>query len=197
MVIITLADVLDNKDLCNSACYAAGLSRSYCEDVFQEVCIKAANGKLHFDETRGVKQSTYIFYVFRNTAADLRRKLHGETSVDPEDVIFGSLTSASQHSRGYKDEDGQFVMREALNRLVVESDERTVELLVRYALLDEDREALAEEFQMQPNNVSVLKSRWWPRLVGIGKAVVREDLDGSLKASPNRLDFLKPYLKWI
>ena len=198
MVIITLADVLENKGMCNSACYAARLS-GYYDDVFQDVCIKAVNEKLHFDETRGVKKSTYLYSVFYNTAADYKRKLHyqKETLEDHNKEEFVTMAGGSHDVRVSYAKDGRVVMREALNRLVVECEKKTIELLVRYVLLGEDREALADEYNMLPNNVSVLKSRWWPRLIGLGKEVAREDVEGTLKVSPNRLDFLKPYLEWI
>ena len=216
MPYITTDEITSNpeyKALCDTACYSARLYVEYYKDVYQEVCIKAMRGELYFDEARGVRKSKYLYRVFRNSAVDYKRKLHYKKEIrineirilpnnnrpkdDDENDKFIEMAGATPDVYAYPKKDAQFVMREALNRLVVESDERTVTLLVRYALLNENREALADEYQMLPNNVCVLKSRWWPRLVGLGKEVMREDLAGKLKVSPNRLGFLKPYLKWI
>ncbi|MBQ9367809.1 MAG: hypothetical protein IJT83_08520 [Victivallales bacterium] len=41
------------------------------------------------------------------------------------------------------------------------------------------------------------KYRWLPRLLMHAKCVVREDEEGTLKLSPNRIAFLKPYVKWL
>ena len=141
MVCITPDVVMDNKGLCYSACKKAMLPEYYWDDAFQNVCMKSVEGRLLFDETKNVRLSTYLFSVFHNAAVDIMRELHGEANVDPEDAIFGNVTGTSHHTRACDKEDGRIVLREALNRLVRDCGEKTLELLVRYAILGEDREA--------------------------------------------------------
>ena len=70
-----------------------------------------------------------------------------------------------------------------------------------WTLAEEDRQKLAEEYshgeKANADRVSVIKNRWLPRLLMHAKCVVREDEEGTLKLSPNRIAFLKPYIKWL
>lgn len=95
-------------------------------------------------------------------------------------------------------EDAQFVFREALNRLEPECGKEQLEVLVRHILAEESRVALADVYgYADPNGVSVVKKRWLTRLLQHAKGVLLEDVKGSLNPSPNRIGFLKPYLKWL
>ena len=98
----------------------------------------------------------------------------------------------------FETDDAQVITREALNRLVQECGERQVELFARHALLGEDRETLAVQAGFRnADSISVVKSRLMPKFKAIMDLVLQEDYLGKMKISPDRLQFLKPHLKWL
>ena len=98
----------------------------------------------------------------------------------------------------FETDDTRVITREALNRLVQECGERQVELFVRHAFLGEDREKLAVQAGFRnADSISVVKSRLMPKFRAIMDLVLQEDYLGKMKLSPNRIQFLTPYLKWL
>ena len=98
----------------------------------------------------------------------------------------------------FETDDAQVITREVLNRLVRDCGERQVELFVRHAFLGEDREKLAVQAGFRnADSISVVKSRLMPKFKALIELVLQEDYLGKMKLSPNRIQFLPPYLKWL
>ena len=194
--------------LMESACTAAGMHpRTKTPDgkvgadierneVIEEVVIKYATGKWKYDPSKGTKESTYVYMKAYYTAKTRLSRRPPE----PNDE-WDKIDESSRREFSYTRNDARFVFREALNRLALECGREQLEILARFVLAEEDREKLAEEYshggKANADRVSVIKNRWLPRLLMHAKSVVREDEEGILKLSPNRIAFLKPYIKWL
>ena len=193
--------------LMESACTAAGMRPRLKtpdgkvgtdlerDEVIEEVVIKYATGKWKYDPSTGTKESTYVYMKAYYTAKTHLSRRPPEPN-DEWDKIDESSRRVFSNTRN----DAQFVFREALNRLALECGREQLEILVRFVLAEEDRQKLAEEYsrggKANADRVSVIKNRWLPRLLMHAKCVVKEDEEGTLKLSPNRIAFLKPYIKW-
>ena len=76
-------------------------------------------------------------------------------------------------------------------------DTQKVEILLRYAVNGEERSELAEEYAVSEDFVSLVKTRWLPRLQKLVRKVMREDMEGELEFSNADIRFLEPYmLNW-
>ena len=64
----------ENRQVIYSACRSKGLRRSDWEIVENSMAIKFAQGKIQYNPERGVKRTTYIYAIARNTAIDLFKK---------------------------------------------------------------------------------------------------------------------------
>ena len=71
-----------------------------------------------------------------------------------------------------------------------------MEILVRFVLNGEKREELAEEYGVESDYISLVKTRYLPRLQKLVCEVKREDEEGNLRLSNTDISFLKPYLNW-
>ena len=108
------------------------------------------------------------------------------------------MQGAAPFDDSFETDDARVITREALNRLVQECGERPVELFARHVLLGEDRQKLALQAGFRnADSISVIKSRLMPKFKAIMELVLQEDYLGKMKISPDRLQFLKPYLKWL
>ena len=183
------------KWLIVKACMSVGLQPSDHYIVIDELAYKYANGTLNYDETKGAKESTFVYMKAHNLAYDICCKgISPEVSL--EDNEWNAIAERHPvHSSCAEDE--QFIVREALNRLAKYSDSRKVEILVRYVLLGEDRDELAKEYNERPDNLSLIKTRMLPLLQNHVRNVMREDAEGRLKTSPKQVQFLKKYLEWL
>ena len=95
-------------------------------------------------------------------------------------------------------DDARVITREVLNRLVRDCGERQVELFVRHVFLGEVREKLAVQAGFRnADSISVVKSRLMPKFKALLNLVLQEDYLGKMTISPDRLQFLTPYLKWL
>lgn len=176
----------------NAACEGAGMPEYDCASVISIVAQKFSLGKIVFSAEHGNKESTYIYRIAYNAAIDEMRNTRRHNNVKLDDTMVDTR-------RGYsrlENEDEQFVTREALNRLALKCDQRTMVLLVRYGL-GESREDLAKEYKERPNYISLVKNHWGRRYDAIRNMVWHEDEEGTLKLSPDRIGFLKPYLTWL
>ncbi len=101
--------------------------------------------------------------------------------------------------RNYTRDDCRLIFREAVARLAGECGREVLEALVRFVLLEEDRSALAREYGYKSaDGLSVLKTRWLPRLTAHVRNVVAEDAKGALQPAPaGRTDFLRRFVKWL
>ena len=197
--------------LMESACTAAGMRPRLttnddrgCADlerdeVIEKVVMKYATGKWKYDPSKGVKESTYVYMKAYYTAKDLLGSRVPESNDE-----WDRIDDSSWREFSYTRNDARFVFREALNRLALECGREQLEILARYVLAEEDRRELARLYShtdegetVNADRVSVIKNRWLPRLMAHAKQVVLEDEQGVLKLSPNRIGFLKPYLKWL
>ncbi len=200
---------LDNyRWFMESACTAAGMrprlkteDDKVCADierdeVIEKVVMKYATGKWKYDPSKGVKESTYVYMKAYYAAKDLLGSRVPESNDE-----WDRIDDTSWREFSFTGTDAQFVFREALNRLALECGREQLEILARFVFAEEDRQKLAEEYshggKANADRVSVIKNRWLPRLLMHAKSVVREDEEGSLKLSPNRIAFLKPYVKWL
>lgn len=93
--------------------------------------------------------------------------------------------------------DKQVIGEKALRRLTSETRDKTkVEILVRSVLNGEKREELAEEYGVEGDYVSPVKTRYLPRLQKLVGEVMKEDEEGKLTLSNTDISYLKPYLNW-
>ena len=165
--------------------------------VKSEIMLKIAKGKLVYDPTRGAKESTLLYIVAFRIAREAIRRTHPERFIEMDDTQWEKVGGEDYGRYAFENEDAQLITREALNRFAKECDERTIELLVRYMMLKQDREAVASHFGMTPDNVSLIKNRWWSRLVTHAHQALHEDEKGQLVLSPMHVAFLRPLLPWL
>ena len=177
-----------------SACKAAGLRRCDWEGVVNEMLLKYAMGLMEYDPTRGAKASSYYYKIARNKAKDFIRKQQRFVELDDNEMehVLDEHEPISQAEI----EDEWLIVTEAIRRLVKEMRDKTkVEILIRYVLNKENREDLAEEYGIDDDDVSLVKTRYLPRLQKLVKEVLKEDEEGRLKRSKTDISFLKPYMK--
>ncbi len=182
-----------NKDIITKASKDAGVRECDRMLVVEDLAIKFGQGKLVFDPSRGVKESTFMCRVAYNAGCTMARAVR---EVELKEKEWNVIPDRHAGTCGFSASDIRLLVKEALNRLARECEKRKVELLVRYVLLEEDRDAVARAYGETPDNVSLIKTRWLPRLKAHLKDAIREDEAGKLVLSPNRIDFLKPLLKW-
>ncbi len=165
--------------------------------VKSEIMLRIAKGRLVYDPTRGAKESTFLYKVAYRIARDAIRRTHPERFVEMDDAQWEKVGGETCGRYAFEKEDARLITREALNRLATECDERTIELLVRYVMMEQEREVVASLLGMTPDNVSLVKNRWLPRLMNHARQVLREDKEGQLVPSPIRVAFLRPLLPWL
>ncbi|MBQ7178330.1 MAG: hypothetical protein IJS08_13020 [Victivallales bacterium] len=181
----------------DAACESAGMPAHDRDLVINIIAYKYSLGKIVFSSEYDNKESTYIYRIAYNAAIDEMRGPRRQNKVKLDDNMEDNNLVDMQ--RGYsslESEDECFVTREALNRLALRCDKRTMVILVRYGL-GEKREDLAKEYKERPNYISLVKNHWGKRYDAIRNMVLHEDEEGTLKLSPDRIDFLKPYLEWL
>ena len=177
-----------------SACKAAGLRRSDWEGVVNEMLLKYAMGLMEYDPTRGAKASSYYYKIARNKAKDFIRKQ--QRFVELDDNEMEHVLDEHEPIAQVEIEDERLIVTEAIRRLVKEMRDRTkVEILIRYVVNKEKREDLAGEYGIDNDDVSLVKTRYLPRLQKLVKEVLKEDEEGRLKQSKTDISFLKTYMK--
>ena len=195
------------QKLCEAACTRAGMSRTdkkhidyERKEVWRKILMEYATGKWKYDPNRGTKESSYVYMRAYFLAKNF---LIARLPVADDDDVEKLPDDAPSKPTVLR-EDARVVFREALNRLALECGREQLEILARYVLAEEDRRELARLYShgdegetVNADRVSVIKNRWLPRLMAHAKQVVLEDEQGVLKLSPNRISFLKPYLKWL
>ena len=185
-----------NAKVILKACADAHLPDADRDGIVYFLADKFACGDWHYDEERHVKESAYVYRAAKNAAKDA---LHRPAKLG---VLNGDLDWACLAGRrivhAHEMEDIRLMVKEALNRLLGQCDKRKVEMLVRYALLGEDRELLAEEFGERPDYLSTVKHNLLPKLQYHLRAVMREDEDGRLTfSSDNRTRYLRHHIEWL
>ncbi len=183
------------------ACESVGLPDYDTSAVIQDIMIKFGQNRLGFKEGHDSKAkfTSYLFRVAQNQARDILRKKRNQHYVDMEgdEEKFESVVGGSEDKYAYEQEDGRVLIREALRRLMKDCSQRTLEILARNVISEEQTDALAEEYEMGRNNVSVIKTRWLPLLEAYLKQVNDEDMAGELKMSSEQVDFLKKFVHWL
>ena len=198
------------KDIIMSVCSKLGLPASYSnksgenlqrEEVMQEMQILVGTGRLKYDPSKGAKESTFIYKVAKNVVLSLRRRPKSWVDMPDEDMdmVREKNDDGYYGHHDYALDDCRFFFREAIARMAEECSPEVLEALVRFVLLEEDRSALAREYGYRSaDGLSVLKTRWWPRLMAHVRNVVMEDAKGALKPAPTkRIEFLKRFVKWL
>ena len=172
----------------------AKLRRSDWEMVESLVLEKYALGKIEFNPTKISEPSKYYYIVARNCAKDEVRK---QRFVELDEK--GEAEICDRHDQfSMMEQDEKGVVQEAFRRLSKECpDTQKVEILLRYAVNGEERSELAEEYAVAEDFVSLVKTRWLPRLQKLVRKVMRDDMDGELEFSNTDIRFLEPYmLNW-
>ena len=184
----------DYKLIIFSACKAAGLRRCDWEGVVNEMLLKYAMGLMEYDPTRGAKASSYYYKIARNKAKDFIKKQ--QRLVELDDNEMEHVLDEHEPVVQTEIEDERLIVIEAIRRLVKEMRDKTkVEILILYVVNKEKREDLAEEYGIDNDDVSLVKTRYLPRLQKLVKEVLKEDEEGRLKRSKTDISFLKPYMK--
>ena len=172
------------------------LRNSDWEIVLNNVAMKFAEGRIEFDSTFGTKYSTYIFEVAKNCAKDEIRRQHLERFQDMEDNDWERVASRHDDYGKAEVDDERLVVKEALTRLAKEMHDKTkVEMLVRFVINGEERQDLADEYQVDVDYISQVKTRYLPRLQKLVKEVLKEEEEGKLKLNNGNVNFLQPYMK--
>ena len=176
-----------------SACKAAGLRRCDWEGVVNEMLVKFSWGRIEYDTSRGAKATSYYYRIAKNVALDECRK---QRLVELDDNEMEHVLDEHEPISQAEIEDEWLIVTEAIRRLVKEMRDRAkVEILIRYVVNKEKREDLAEEYDIDNDDVSLVKTRYLPRLQKLVKEVLKEDEEGRLKRSKTDISFLKPYMK--
>ena len=184
----------DYKLIIFSACKAAGLRRCDWESVESEILLKYSMGLMEYDSTRGAKASSYYYMIAWCKARDFIRKQRRLVELDDNEMehVFDEHEPIVQTEI----ENERLMVTEAIRRLVKDMRDKTkVEILIRYVLSKENREDLAEEYDIDNDDVSLVKTRYLPRLQKLVKEVLKEDEEGRLKRSKTDISFLKTYMK--
>ena len=182
-----------NEGVIRRACFNAGLRRSEVDVVLDNLALKYAQGRLVFDETRGTKESTYVYTCAYNEAKSLIRA--SIRFVELDDETWENIPDERGDRDEFTREDVRFLREEALKRLSRKYDKREMELFVRWAFCGEHRNALAEEYSMAPSYLSVLCSRMKEKYEGHVEDVLREDEEGYYRRETDDIGYLKRYLK--
>lgn len=188
----------EHKRTIFQACKDAGLRRCDWESVENEIAVKYAIGRCEYDPTRGAMYSTYIYKVSKNCAIDEIRRQHAERVQDLDDKDWEKLGDGHDIFRWLEASDERIIVKEAFIRIAPKiRDKKKLVLLLRYVPNDEDRQALAKEYNVDNDFVSLVKTRKLPELQEIVKEVLREDEAGELRLGDDSvIDFLKPYMNW-
>ncbi len=184
----------DYKLIIFSACKAAGLRRCDWEGVVNEMLLKYAMGLMEYDPTRGAKASSYYYKIARNKAKDFIKKQ--QRLVELDDNEMEHVLDEHEPVVQTEIEDERLIVIEAIRRLVKEMRDKTkVEVLVRFVINGEERQDLANDFQVDVDYISLVKTRYLPRLQKLVKEVLKEDGEGRLKLTKTDIGFLKPYMR--
>ena len=184
----------DYKLIIFSACKAAGLRRCDWESVESEILLKYSMGLMEYDSTRGAKASSYYYMIAWCKARDFIRKQRRLVELDDNEMehVFDEHEPIVQTEI----EDERLMVTEAIRRLVKDMRDKTkVEVLVRFVINGEERQDLANDFQVDVDYISLVKTRYLPRLQKLVKEVLKEDGEGRLKLTKTDISFLKPYMK--
>ena len=176
------------------ACKDAWLRKCDWEIVENDMAIKYALGRIEYDPTRGVKASSYYYTIAWNSAKDQIRQQLRFVELDDKEIehvldeqdLFAQIT----------DKDKQLLFTEAFRRLAKEMrDKRKVEILYRY-IFGENRARLAKEYGIDNDDISLVRTRYFPRLQKLFIKVQREDEEGKLKIGDfSEISFLKKHIK--
>ena len=177
-----------------SACKAAGLRRCDWEGVVNEMLVKFSWGRIEYDASRGAKATSYYYRIAKNVALDECRK---QRLVELDDNEMEHVLDEYEPIAQAGIEDERLIVTEAIRRLVKEMRDKTkVEILIRYVLSKENREDLAEEYDIDNDDVSLVKTRYLPRLKLLLIEILREDEEGKLKIGNfSEIRFLQKYMK--
>lgn len=177
-----------------SACKAAGLRRCDWEGVVNEMLLKYAMGLMEYDPTRGAKASSYYYKIAWNKAKDFIKRQ--QRLVELDDNEMEHVLDEHEPIVQAEIEDERLIVIEAIRRLVKEMRDKTkVEVLVRFVINGEERQDLADDFQVDVDYISLVKTRYLPRLRKLVKEVLKEDEEGRVKLSKTDISFLKPYMR--
>lgn len=126
------------------------------------------------------------------------RRQHPERVQDLDDKGWEQVGDGYESHYATEEKDERLLVKEGVRRLAKEMKDKTkLVLLLRYGLNDEDREALAKEYGVANDFVSLVKTRWLHRLQKHVREVLREDEAGELVlGDDSEIAFLKPYMKW-
>ena len=183
------------KPLIFKASKDIGLRRCFWDVVLNEMVERFAEGRIKYDPTRGVKESTYIFLIAKSVAQDELRRQHSERFEDMDDRDWENLVDERNGFRQMDADDEKVIAIEAIRRLAKQiRDKVKLELLVRFVINKESRQELAHEYGMSNDNVSLQKTRYLSRLQQLVREVWREDAEGKLKFSNTDISFLTPYI---
>ena len=203
-----------NDKIMDKALSHTGLPESEWDIVKTDLALQYEKDGLGFDPERGVKESTFVYMKAKCRGIDEFRKeklgrfveLNSVEALDSDEDCDGKwweeIPDERTFSRAWEDEDIRFVVKEALNRLYnwlehhsedKDSAREQLEVLVRQ-LTGEKREVLHRDYGRAEDNISLIKTRLISLLNYYCKQVDREDYDGKLKLSPDRVWFLKKYI---
>ena len=176
------------------ACKDAWLRKCDWEIVENDMAIKYAQGHIEYDPTRGAKANSYYYKIAWNCAKDQIRKQLRFVELDDKEIelVFDEHDQFAQMAN----KDKQLHIREAIRRLAKEMhDMRKVEILCRY-VFGETREKLAKEYGIDNDYISLVRTRYLPRLQQLLIKVQREDEEGKLKIGNfSEISFLKKHIK--
>ena len=177
-----------------SACKSAGLRRCDWEGVVNEMLVKFSRGRIEYDGSRGAKATSYYYRIAKNVALDECRK---QRLVELDDNEMEHVLDEHEPIVQTEIEDERLIVTEAIRRLVKEMRDKTkVEILIRYVLNKENREDLAEEYGIDNDDVSLVKTRYLPRLKQLLIEILREDEEGKFKIGNfSEIHFLQKYMK--
>ncbi len=192
----TASFINEQKLVIYKACKDSILRRCDWDVVVNSVARKYSKGQIEYNPARG-KYSTFVYAVAKNCAIDELRRQHPERFQNMDDKEWGNVHDEHDDYSHTVAGDRQVIGEEALRRLTSETRDKTkVEILVRFVLNGEKREELAEEYRVEGDYVSLVKTRYLPRLQKLVGEVMKEDEEGNLTLSNTDIGYLKPYLNW-
>lgn len=188
---------IENELIINKACSEAQLRHSDWDYVLGDMLVKYATGKLDYNPAFNAKYSTYIYTVALHCAIDAVRRLHTKRFQDLEGKDWDNFGDKRDNNSKSKADDENVVVTEAIRRLAKEMRDKTkVEILVRSVLNRESREKLADEYDVESDYISLVKTRYLPRFQNIVREVLREEKYDTIKLSNTDIAFLKPHMNW-